>query len=244
VKKITLDYESPIPLHHQVFNSLKRELKEGKIIDEEGKLPTEQELSKIFNVSRITIRTALRNLKNEGILNPVRGIGTFVNIHKVENWTGQLLGFTETLKRAGFIPSAKTIKIEKGKNSNSLVKENLSLESTWGIERLRFANNRAIALEKRYFPIEIGLMLEKEDLDKLQIYKYLEEEINIDLKVGKQTISAVNASDTLSSLLRIPKNTAVLYIQRLTLSDKYDRVEFSESYYRSDYFKYNVLLKR
>src|SRR5690625_3764256 len=99
-----LDYSSPLPLHFQIRAIIKSELTQGLMADKDGKIPTEKKLSERFKVSRITIRAALENLENEGVVNRVRGRGTFINANRLEKWTGQLLGFAETIESAGFKP--------------------------------------------------------------------------------------------------------------------------------------------
>src|SRR5699024_10605083 len=232
--KFQLNHQSPNPLHHQVLNVIKAELIKETFSNSEGRIPTEKELSKMFNVSRITIRTALENLENEGIVNRIRGRGTFINVNRVERWSGQLTGFSETLKRAGFEPGAKTLKYRVNNKLALKVKEVLQLEAAWEIQRLRFADDYAIAFEHSYFPIDLGLEFEKEELNNLFIYNFLERNLNIILNDGRQTISAVNADEKLSGLLNIPEGEALLYVERLTCSENGRKIEFLMAYYRPD----------
>lgn len=239
-----LDYSSPLPLHFQIRSIIKSELTKGLLADRHGKIPTEKKLSERFKVSRITIRAALENLENEGVVNRVRGRGTFINANRLEKWTGQLLGFAETIESAGFKPGAQTLEYGIKKNLDSKIKEELQIESAWGIKRLRFADNYPIAVEHRYFPIDLGLEFEKNNLNKLLIYKYLEEKLDINLSDGKQTISALNANKDNSELLNISKGSALLFVQRLTCSENGRRIEFLKAYYRPEFFQYIVELKR
>lgn len=239
-----LDPKSPFPLHYQIREALRAHAKDGKLADDKGKIPTEMELSERFNVSRITVRKALAQLESEGVLNRIRGRGTFLNANKVEQWSGQLLGFSETIKEAGFIPGAETITYGIEKKLDKNIKKELLLESAWGIKRLRFADKVAIAVEHSYFPIDLGLEFEKQNLDQLLIYDFIEKKLQINLSESKQNISAINADKELSKILDVEIGQALIYAQRVTYSDDGRRIEFLNAYYRPDYFQFIVQLKR
>src|SRR5699024_96939 len=194
----------------------KNETSRGTLANKTGKIPTEKELSKRFKVSRITVRAALDGLQKEGLLTRRRGSGTFINANKVEHWKGHLLGFSEALNIAGYTPGARAIKSGIKKNLSLNIKEQLELNSAWEIKRIRYADQFAIALEHSYFPIHIGFEFEKNDLDDLLIYNYIEQELNISLDSGRQTISAVNADEELANLLNVSIGEALIYVKRLT----------------------------
>jgi GntR family transcriptional regulator len=97
------------PLHIQVRETIRRQVKAGKLIDESGRLMTEAELGKHFGVSRITIRNAIKPLVDEGMFERERGRGTFLRSNQPENWVGRLMGFSETIKDAGYQPGARIL---------------------------------------------------------------------------------------------------------------------------------------
>src|SRR5690625_2761998 len=65
------------PLYGQIIDYLKEQIDDGKILPG-GKLPTEQELAELFDVSRITSRRALVELEREGMITRLRGRGSFL----------------------------------------------------------------------------------------------------------------------------------------------------------------------
>jgi GntR family transcriptional regulator len=72
------NHASGTPLHIQVRETIRRQVHDGGLVDETGQLMTEAELGKHFGVSRITIRSAIRPLVDEGLLERERGRGTFL----------------------------------------------------------------------------------------------------------------------------------------------------------------------
>jgi GntR family transcriptional regulator len=97
------------PLHIQVRETIRRRVKDGELIDKAGRLMTEAELGKHFGVSRITIRNAIKPLVDEGMFERERGKGTFLRSNQPENWVGLLMGFSETIRDAGYVPGAKVL---------------------------------------------------------------------------------------------------------------------------------------
>ena len=72
-----------LPVYIQIHDQIKSEIEQGiwKIGD---RLPSERELAVKFNVSRMTLRQAIQNLADEGILERKIGSGTYVAIEKVQ----------------------------------------------------------------------------------------------------------------------------------------------------------------
>lgn len=244
LRQQALDFESGVPLHIQVRNIIRQEALRGELADPEGKMPTETELMERFGVSRVTIRNALQTLVEEGMLIRERGRGTFLKTNRVENWVGQLMGFTETIEAMGFKPGAKIL--EKGLTSqlSSRVKESLHTNEAWQLKRLRYANDKPIAIEHAFFPVEIGLKLERENLISIAMYRFFEEKLGLSLKKANQMISAVNADEDEANQLNVLENKALLYIERTSYSSENKPVEFLKAVYRPDFFQYIIQLTR
>jgi hypothetical protein len=81
----------------------------AKLIDKTGPPDDEAELGRHFGVSRITIRNAISPLVDEGMFARARGRGTFLRSNQPENWVGKLMGFSETIRDAGYQAGAKVL---------------------------------------------------------------------------------------------------------------------------------------
>lgn len=240
-----LNHNSPIPLHYQLTEVIRKQILQGDMADQQRKLPTEMELAEQFNVSRITVRTALRTLMNEGLLSRERGRGTFLKTNSAENWIGQLMGFSETIRAAGFTPNAEVIQSGAIHDLPKKVKDDLMVDNAWELKRLRFADGEPIAIEHSYFPEEIGNEIEKQnDLDHLLTYHFIEQELNMRLYTATQRISAINAQEEETTALNVDNGDALLYIERLAMTAEEKPVEFLKAVYRPDYFQYDVQLTR
>jgi GntR family transcriptional regulator len=244
--KMLLNHNSPVPLHHQITEYIRKELLNGNLVDQSGKLPTEHELSDQFQVSRITVRSALNTLMNEGLLNRKRGSGTFLKkSNQSENWIGQLMGFSETIEATGVKPGAKVLSKGIIKNPSNKIKEQLKLDEVWELKRLRYADGEPIAIEHSYFPMEIGKEMNKQKgISEILTYQFIEKELKINLHEAKQVISAINASQEIANILNIQEGEALLYNERLSYSIEGKPIEFLQSIYRPDFFQYVVKLNR
>src|SRR3954453_7749692 len=125
-----------VPLHIQVRETIRRQVKDGALIDETGRLMTEAELGRHFGVSRITIRNAIAPLVNEGMFARSRGPGTFPRPNQPENWVGHLMGFSETIRYAGYQAGAKILQQGMTNRHDAAVREQLRERAVWQLRRL------------------------------------------------------------------------------------------------------------
>ena len=88
---------SPTPLYEQIKAILRSRVLDGTYKPHE-QLPSESEMMTAFNVSRITVRQALNDLQNEGLVFRIHGKGTFVSKPKAFQDLGRLQGFGEAMR--------------------------------------------------------------------------------------------------------------------------------------------------
>src|SRR4029078_9264556 len=98
-----------VPLHIQVRETIRRQVRDGELIANTRRLMTEADLGRHFGVSRITIRNAISPLVDEGMFARARGRGTFLRSNQPEKWVGKLMGFSETIRDARSQAGAHTL---------------------------------------------------------------------------------------------------------------------------------------
>ena len=164
-----MNKHSATPLYQQLVDSIKEQIQSGKI-KEGDKLMTEQELSEVYNVSRITVRKAMELLSDEGIVVKKQGIGTFVASKKLNRVMENVSSFTESCERAGHKASAELISLEWKKASVSVAKH-LNVkegEKVLCIRRVRSCDEWKVMLEENYFSKDYSYLL-SEDLSSSAI---------------------------------------------------------------------------
>lgn len=232
------------PLHIQVRETIRRQVKAGKLIDESGRLMTEAELGKHFGVSRITIRNAIKPLVDEGMFERERGRGTFLRSNQPENWVGRLMGFSETIKDTGYQPGARILLQGMTNRHDAEVRRQLHERAVWQLKRVRLADDTPIAIEHAFYPPDVGLELEKRDLTSIVMYRVFEAEIGFNIKEATQTISASLADATAARLLGVKAGSPLLSIERLTVNMDGRPLELLRSVYLPNYFRLSINLTR
>jgi len=203
------------------------------------KLPTEEEICKFFNVSRITARQALNELANAGYIIKKQGVGSYVR-NKMKMQLNSLQGFSEEMRSKGLEPRSEILSLEICDPSIE-VAEKLKIDMTvkvYSICRLRYANDMALSLENVYIPFFQCPGIEHNDLTG-SLYKVLFENYGISLKKANQSIEAGFIDKKTAKLLNVKAGTQALIIERVTYSND-NPFEYVKSVYRGDKYKFYV----
>jgi len=237
---VELDFKSPIPLHVQLKNKLINEILNG---DFEEKIPSERELMDRFLVSRSTVREAISALVLEGVLEKKHGKGTFISHKPVEEWLGSITTYNEIVKDMGMKPDTKLL-YHGILSSPTEVANTLGVKKFYAIERLRYANDIPIALEKQYYPLDIGLKLKEFNLNDAVLYDLLELSLGIKLWKADQIITSIHPTKEEAQQLGIQESTSVLLVERLTYDPVDNLVEYLKGIFRADMYAFRIRLTR
>lgn len=241
---IELSRKNGEPLHVQARELIREKALNRELVDGEGRLRTEQELVKYFGVSRVTIRNALSALVNEGLLVRTAGKGTFIKPNYSENFYGRLLGFQELAEEEGCNPTAEIKLSGMTKVQDPSVRDVFSALALWELRKVRFADNRPVAIEHAFYPPDIGIELETQDLTSIKMYRYFEDNLGITIKESKQTIGAKISSPDEMKELNLAEPMALVFMERLTVSADERSIELLRSLYRPDIFQLTIDLSR
>ncbi|PSL46889.1 GntR family transcriptional regulator [Salsuginibacillus halophilus] len=231
-------------LYLQVKDVLIENIQQGDW-EENELIPTEQELIKTFDVSRTTIRQAINILVQEGMLEKRQGHGTVVKPKKLIGSLGRLKGFAEEVVEKGKTPRSKLLRAEF-KYDLYYEKDALNTgedEPILLLERIRFADDTPVALERTCWPQEVGEVLMAHDLNEARYYELLED-ANILLKNASEKIRAINATIDEADALGIRPGEALLEMTRLSFGMNGAPIEFTKTKYRSDQYHYDIELHR
>ncbi|MBP2630007.1 MAG: GntR family transcriptional regulator [Firmicutes bacterium] len=217
-----LDETSSDPLYLQLENIIKNEIDCGKWKKGE-KISTEVELSKMYNVSRITVRKALNSLTQKNYLIRRTGKGTFVSNDKIQRPVSGVISFSKVCETFGLKSGAKTIKsvIEPANEEDQQKLGLTASESVIVIERIRYADDIPVSVETSRFREDFSFLLD-EDLNNISMYKLIDSKYHIAFNNSKKFIEIVFASYELSRYLNVPKNYPLLSIES-TLFDPFNK---------------------
>ena len=232
-----------VPVYQQIKETIKSWLLDG-VYKPSQKIPSESELMKEFNVSRLTIRQSVGLLVQEGYLTSKRGKGSFVtnSQEKLSALTKRLYGSVDDLYYHSEKLRTKEARIASVKPSPIIrQKLNLSKKEEFVIEvtRVRFAGDTPVVVTKSYMQPKFGKFLdEKKLMDSPLVIGILEQEAGITWKRVLQTIEATFADKIMAEQLRITSGSPMLRVERLLMTTRNTPVILAVSWFRADIFKY------
>jgi GntR family transcriptional regulator len=238
----TLDKNGFIPLYYQIQRALMEKIHSGALT-EGDLLASEEELARVYQVSRMTARQALHGLKARGYALSQKGRGTYVTKPKLEKNIMHLRGFTEDMKQRGMVPSSKLLEQTVVSVSED-VAESLKVEpetSVMKLRRLRLADGIPMALEESHIPLRPFPGLERINFAKQSLYYVLRENYGVRVAWADEIIEAVPATREDSELLTIPRRASVLSISRVIITTEQAPIEVACSRYRGD--RYRALIR-
>lgn len=236
---------SPTPLYEQIKAILRSRVLDGTYKPHE-QLPSESEMMTAFNVSRITVRQALNDLQNEGLVFRIHGKGTFVSKPKAFQDLGRLQGFGEAMRKMGYETFARVVSMRTVVPS-AQVQERLHLSKrakVTELQRIRFLNREPISLDVTYLPADIGARLAKEDLASRDVFVILENDYGMSLGHADLQIGSTLADERLAGQLQVEEGSPVLVIERTTHTTDGKPIDYEHLYYRGDAFQYKVRVDR
>jgi GntR family transcriptional regulator len=237
-----LDTSSGIPLYVQVRERLRSELDQ---MQQGEPIPVEAELEKRFGVSRITIRRAIEELADDGLLLRQQGKGTFVQRSKLTHELSLITSWTDQLKRLGFVPRTAHRKCAE-ETAPSHVVDALRLaqsEKVVRIERVRLAQREPISYMINYIPSRLvpGFMQTKFKQESL--YELLENKYGLFAAMAVDTVGSRPATNEEAAALKIDKKAPVLSVRRLSYLEDGTPMELAVVTSRGDRYQYEVTLR-
>jgi len=224
-----------IPKYYQISEDIYKEIRDGQF-QEGDKLPSEIVLCKKYNVSRGTIREAIKILMQQGLLAREQGKGTFIRFKKIGQDAQQLMGFSELMEKHCITATAKILEITT-KLPSKRIQKLLNLgenEKITKIQRLRFGDDEPLIIERSYFVYRIFKPLMDYNLEKESIFSLLYSKTDYRLGNAQQSIEAVIAGPAESKLLCVEPGSPLLLMKRLISLDDDTLFQYSEDMYRSD----------
>ena len=229
-----------VPLHIQLRKSIEKKIRQGLFKE---KIPSERELMENYNVSRSTVREAVSQLVIDGILEKKHGKGTFISQHPIQYWLGNLISTTDVIKSMDMVPSAKLI--EHGIVTVPIeLQEAIDLEKAYLIKRVRYANDKPLAIETQYYPVEIGLKLANLDISHGTLYDLLENELHIQLHDADEMITSQKVSPGDAELLNLTNDLHTLHLERFVYGRNGDLVEYCIADYNPEMYAFHFKSER
>jgi GntR family transcriptional regulator len=211
-----------------------------------SQLPTEEQLIQRFAVSRTTVRKAIQNLSDRGLIEIRRGTGTFVTQPRITQDLTELTGFVEDMDALGHAATARLID-RTVVAADADVAQHLAVAvgtRVMRIRRVRLANGVGMSLDETYLPLEIGEKIVTHDLEAEPIFSLLEQRYNIPLVEAEYKLEAVSADADVAAALGVDTGSAIFLIERTSYSVGDRPVDYEKLHYRGDLIRFRTRLTR
>ncbi|HEX9066843.1 MAG TPA: GntR family transcriptional regulator [Streptosporangiaceae bacterium] len=207
-------------------------------------LPSENELADQLQVSRATLREALRTLEDRQLVVRRHGRGTFVSTAPIVNDLHRNFGITAMIRAAGYEPSTAGQEVTTGPAPRDAA-ERLGLargETVTTLRRIRLADKRPVVLSVEVFPARL---LTADDLARLSdsrqsLYGYLYAERGIAIHRGLAELTPVKAPAEIAAGLEVVRGSLLLCISQVDYDDTGKALMYSVEYHLPDWVRFTI----
>ena len=230
--------EQRLPMYYRIQQAILEQIQAGRF-QPGAQLPSETDLARQYQVSRITAKHALDELVRMGRAFRQQGRGTFVAQARIRDISG-FRSFSEDIRARGFTPSSHILAFEQVQ-PEAVIRDRLHLpdgEAAFLLKRLRLADQEPVAVETAYLPVSVCPGLSQEDLDGGSLYAVLTEKYKIVPTWADAEIEALVATKEDAQVLKLKSGTPVLVAHRVTYTANYEAIEAVDSVYRGDRFTF------
>lgn len=239
--------KSPIPLYYQVEKELREKIASREIVRQDGSLPSEEQLCRMFQVSLITVRKALSGLVLDGIIYRKSGKGTFVLPERKRPISFHLSGNLEDLLAMGSRTRMKILD-QRLIPAPPHVKDRLKLgkhEQVYSFEGLRFMGKEPFSFFHAYVAPSAGRLLTPADFKgRKTIFGLLEGITGTRIMHAEQLITAALVDTKVAEHLKMSVGEPILLMERTYYFQGMRPVELATSYFRPELYQYRIQLNR
>jgi DNA-binding GntR family transcriptional regulator len=241
-----LDRTKPEPLYEQIQAWMREKILDGSW-PEHYKLPAENDLAEEMGVNRGTLRKAVGELIDEGLLVRVHGKGTFVASQRLEQPLAEsFVTFSEGLIGRG-IPFRTTVIAQTVCVPDPTTASLLNLtKGAWAfyLERVRFIHEKPIILLRNHVVYERCPGIEHLDFTHERLFDVLERQYNLPIDWGQRTFEAQLATPEVAAHLGMAEGDAIMYVEQVSYLKSSLPVELSNLWIRGDHFRLSAQVQR
>ena len=237
-----LNPKLPIPLYHQLFSAIQTKIQSGDL-PTGSKIPGEIQLAEHLNISRITVKRALNELAQSGLVARQRGRGTIVTANTDLNFNDTGRDYVKNVVKLRNITQA-TILGREVLEAPTDVKTSLSISQGALVEKITHTlslENEVLSYVETYLPQDLTKDVTDADLLKEPLLTLLARH-KIITKRAEQVILPVSADETVANALNAKIGRPLLKIH-CVMYDLEDRpIQDISAWYHPDRYKYQMTL--
>ena len=236
-----LNFQSPVPLYHQLAEIITDQIKSGKYLAGET-IPSEIELKNRYKIGRPTVRQALDLLVKNNLVLKKRGAGTFVKKKRREvdlfslAGTSLAFGAKDISIKTTILEDISLIDVKKD-TENPFFKSN-----AFYLSRLTKAENKPVLIEDIFFHPGLFIGIDKIGLAGKSLAQVVLDNYYLKPENGRQTFKIVTLSKKKAGLLNLDKNDVILEVKRILNFPGAKKAVYSRLLCRTDEFAFSQMI--
>lgn len=239
-----IDRDNPQKLYLQLHGILKGKMERGEW-EVDSQIPTEEELCRLFDVSKATVRISVAELVREGYLRRQQGKGTFVCKRVIPEGLSMLTSFREIMLEAGVVFETKVLVQTVVMLTDDL---NLKLDVPDDrhiiyLRRVRLVGGEPVLLQESYLPHALCPALLSEQMDKHSLLELLEERCGVRVTRVRDYIEAIAIGEEEARVLSLPAGSPALLLEQYFYAGD-SQVMYTRSVKRPERFRFIIELDR
>ncbi|KXK20816.1 MAG: GntR family transcriptional regulator [Chloroflexi bacterium OLB15] len=240
-----IDAKSSKPLYEQIKEYLLTGIQNG-VFQPGDRIPSERDLSEQFKVSRLTVNKAVKELERIGVVYAQVGKGTFISSVIYQQQLNFLTGFTDEMRSRGYSSSSRVLSAQMvaAPDDIALILNVMPGARLIQLRRVRLADDQPVAIETaNLVSTRFPDLLEGHDFSSESLYQVLREEYGIILTYAEQSIEARMPTREELTVLGLKPTNPVLSMTRVVFTEDKRPIEYVQSVYRGDRYKFRVVLR-
>lgn len=244
-ERTQIDRENPQKLYLQLYGIIKGRIERGEW-PVESQIPTEEELCRLFDVSKATVRIAVAELVREGYLRRQQGKGTFVCKRVIPEGLSMLTSFKENMLEAGVVFETRVLA-----QTVMMLTDDLDLKLDVPedkhiiyLKRVRLVGGEPVLLQETYLAHAICPALLAEDLEGEQsVLELLERRCGVRVTRVRDYIEVVTLAAAEAGVLGLPAGSPALLLEQYFYAGE-AQVMYTRSVKRPERFRFFIELER
>lgn len=236
-----IDKQSVIPIYYQLFKYFEKRIRSGDYKPGDA-LPTEIEIAERFGISRMTVRRAIAELANLGMVYTQKGKGTFVARPKLDNVVFNLNNFYDEIRQKGLDCRTKLLEARIIK-ADPLTAKRLQIDVNTRCLYFRFvimADGEPLAYETKYTIYAKQKPILESELKDSSLSRLAAVHSNSTPVSSKKVLMASKTTEEESEILGVSCNTPVILVVQTVYDANKKPIAWGKTIYRGDRYKLTI----